>query len=210
MRLKADGTISVNYPWHATQQMVLNFINKNRAWLEVQKEKQKGNKVVYLAGQSIQTKWHQVEIATATQNKAQAHINSNKVLIVVPQNRKPEDARNQNFIRNILAETYRREAKEYLPGRVELLAKSHGLSYKQVFVKKLKSKWGSCSSHKNINLNLYLMMLPDHLIDYIILHELAHTMEMNHGDKFWKLLNQLTQNQAKQWDKEIRKNYRID
>jgi predicted metal-dependent hydrolase len=98
----------------------------------------------------------------------------------------------------------RKKAKNYIPERVQQLSERHNLKYKQVFVKNLKSRWGSCSSANNINLNLHLMKLPEYLIDYVILHELAHTKEKNHGKNFWNLLDILTGN-AKLLDKELKK-----
>ena len=100
------------------------------------------------------------------------------------------------------------EAKLYLPRRVEELAKKHGFTYNKVFVKNLKTKWGSCSSACNINLNIHLMRLPDELIDYIILHELAHTKELNHSRKFWDILHGIY-GDARIIDAEMKK-YRVD
>ena len=102
-------------------------------------------------------------------------------------------------------ELLRKKAKNYLPGRVEELAERHGLSYNRVFVKNLKSRWGSCSSKNNINLNLHLMRLPEPLVDYVILHELAHTKEKNHGKGFRNLLNSFVAD-SRVYDKEL-KNY---
>lgn len=101
-------------------------------------------------------------------------------------------------------EILRRRAKTYLPARVEELSRKHGLRYNRIFVKNLKSRWGSCSSQNNINLNLHLMRLPENLIDYVILHELAHTKEKNHGKNFYSLLNTLIIN-SKACDKELKK-----
>ena len=85
-------------------------------------------------------------------------------------------------------ELLRKKAKEYLPKRIEELAKTHKLKYNKLRIKNVKTIWGSCSSKNNINLNLNLMKLRPELIDYVILHELCHTIEKNHSKKFWNLL----------------------
>jgi predicted metal-dependent hydrolase len=82
----------------------------------------------------------------------------------------------------------RNEAKEYLPDRVAYLAFKNKLKYRNLYLKNMKSQWGSCSYENNINLSLHLMRLPVELIDYVILHELAHTVEKNHSPRFWNLV----------------------
>lgn len=82
----------------------------------------------------------------------------------------------------------RSRAKAFLPGRTAELASMFGFSYNRVSIKHNVSNWGSCSSKGNINLNLNLMRLPDHLRDYVILHELCHLTHMNHGPEFHALL----------------------
>ena len=81
------------------------------------------------------------------------------------------------------------EAKVILSKRVEELAQRHGFRYNKVSVKRMSSRWGSCSAKGNINLNIKLLKLPDHLRDYVILHELVHTIHKNHGALFWKTLS---------------------
>jgi len=98
------------------------------------------------------------------------------------------------------------EAKINLPKRLKELADKHGFRYENVSIKNASTRWGSCSSVNNINLNLHLMRVPEHLIDYVLLHELAHTVVKNHGEKFWLLLEQVYPN-ARKADKEMN-NYR--
>jgi len=103
----------------------------------------------------------------------------------------------------------RRRAQSVLPARLAELAQLHGFQYSGVKIRKSRSRWGSCSTKKSISLSLYLMLLPEHLIEYVLLHELCHTVQMNHSPAFWNLLDKCTQNKARGLRKEIRK-YRID
>ncbi len=79
----------------------------------------------------------------------------------------------------------RKKAKEFLPKRLEEIAQQFGYKYNKVALKFMKSRWGSCSFKNNINLNISLMTLENELIDYVLLHELVHTVEKNHSETFW-------------------------
>jgi hypothetical protein len=85
-------------------------------------------------------------------------------------------------------ERLRIQAKAALPPRLAELAALHGFTYNKVRIKHNVSNWGSCSELGNINLNLNLMRLPEHLRDYVMLHELCHLRYMNHGHEFHALL----------------------
>jgi hypothetical protein len=88
-------------------------------------------------------------------------------------------------------EQMRAQAKASLPPRLKELADEHGFTYNRVTIKNNISNWGSCSVRGNINLNLRLVTLPQPLQDYVMLHELCHLKEMNHGPKFHALLESL-------------------
>ena len=90
--------------------------------------------------------------------------------------------------RSAIERFYRQKARCYLPKRVRELAEKHGFEYERVRIKNQKTRWGSCSAKRNINLNLRLMMAPDPAIDYVIIHELCHLREMNHRPAFWALV----------------------
>lgn len=81
------------------------------------------------------------------------------------------------------------EARRLLKGRLEQLARRYGFSYNRLYLRRQKTRWGSCSANNNISLNLKLAMLPARLRDYVILHELVHTRIPNHGRDFWRELN---------------------
>lgn len=112
--------------------------------------------------------------------------------IVCPENVDFKDDNLQAWLRKVIEEALRKQAKVILPPRLYRLSQRHHLAYKGVKVNASTGRWGSCSTAKNINLSCYLLLLPGHLIDYVLLHELAHTLEMNHGERFWALLNEWT------------------
>lgn len=78
-----------------------------------------------------------------------------------------------------------KKAKEYLPYRLEFLAKKFGYSYDNCRLSHANTRWGSCSSNRTISLNIGLMQVPEPLRDYVIIHELAHLNHMDHSSAFW-------------------------
>lgn len=85
----------------------------------------------------------------------------------------------------VVVRALRDKAKIYLPVRLRALSGLMGVNYESVTIRNTSSRWGSCSSNNDINLSLWLMILPSELIDYVIIHELAHTRYKHHGKDFW-------------------------
>ena len=79
-------------------------------------------------------------------------------------------------------------AKEHLSARTRELSANLKLAFNNLFIRSQKNKWGNCSRDKNISLNWRLIKAPEYVIDYIIVHELVHTIRMDHSIKFWTLL----------------------
>ncbi len=102
----------------------------------------------------------------------------------------------------------KKEARTKLVKRLDELAREHEFTYNRVFIRSQKTRWGSCSGKRNINLNVKLIELPEDLIDYVILHELVHLKINNHGAEFWSELDKYV-GDAKTVDKELKK-YRLD
>lgn len=91
-------------------------------------------------------------------------------------------------VKRALETLYRRKAREIFEERAEFLAEQMGVEYEQIEVRNQRTKWGSCSTTGTLGLNWRLMMAPPEIVDYIVVHELAHLRESNHTDAFWSLV----------------------
>ena len=97
----------------------------------------------------------------------------------------------------------RKVARKILCRRIGELAQIHKFVYNRVSIRKQKTRWGSCSSKNNINLNANLLHLPPELLDYVLLHELVHTRVKNHSKDFWDELETVVPN-ARQVDRRLK------
>lgn len=110
----------------------------------------------------------------------------------------------QTWITKTLEAFARKRVKERVIPRLLNMAAERSLNLNNVKVSSAKGRWGSCSSKGNINLSLYLILLPRHLQDYVLQHELTHLVEMNHSPRFWARLDEVCEGKAKALRKEMR------
>ena len=112
-------------------------------------------------------------------------------IIEVPAGFSEPNVVSQKALRDVLVEVLREEAKILLPQKLSYFSDQYGFHFHKVTIKHNSSNWGSCSRAGNINLNLNLICLPEPLCDYVLLHELCHLKEPNHGPRFHALLERL-------------------
>jgi len=204
LKVKTDGTVLVTLPKSMAYKRAEPILQQNIAWVKAQLEKakiqQEKTLLTYDSRYQIRNKILQI----LPTDRAQLTVSNQeeKVEIRVPQTWNLSSKEVQEQLQYIVVETLRYEAKKYLPKRTQDLADQKGILINAIRVKKVKTRWGSCSSKSNINLSLYLMMLPDELIDYVILHELAHIKHQNHSAVFWNYLENLLPG-AKGLDKQL-------
>ncbi|GAB7012624.1 M48 family metallopeptidase [Halolamina salina] len=91
-------------------------------------------------------------------------------------------------IERALETLYRRNARQRFERRADHFAKEMGVEYEKIEVRNQRTKWGSCSSNGTLGLNWRLMMAPPEIVDYVVVHEIAHLREANHGSDFWSLV----------------------
>ncbi len=107
--------------------------------------------------------------------------------------------------KRVLEGWYRARAVEFFPERVKMLAERHQFQFEKVRISSARTRWGSCSSKGTISLSWRLILLPLEAVDYVIIHELCHTVVHNHSSRFWKLVEDILPD-YKDWRKWLRKN----
>jgi predicted metal-dependent hydrolase len=145
-----------------------------------------------------------VQLIPDDRRNVRVRVRPQVVEIYYPATRNINDPVLQEVIRKAVEHAWRVEAHEVLPVRLKELAIQYGFRYKRLSIRSSRTRWGSCSADDSINLSLHLMHLPDHLIDYVILHELCHTRCKNHGPAFWALLNEVTNGKARLLDRQMK------
>jgi predicted metal-dependent hydrolase len=207
IKIKPFEGVLVTVPMLVSFKLAEDFVKTKIKWInknlnKVQKQEQ--SYTFFSANNSFKTRSHLVNITSTEWSKNTVHIENTNVKVLISKKLSISSEENQLYIRNIILEIWRKEAKEYLPKRVKALAIDHDFNYQKLTIKNTKSRWGSCSFDNNINLSLHLMRISNELIDYVILHELVHTKVKNHSSKFWETLEKHCPN-SKILDKELKK-----
>lgn len=210
IKLRPGQPPAVVVPRFATFDMGYRFALENREWIasHLQQMDSALKSNVYSEERPFSTRYHTVRFCRCQTRCVQAVKADGGYEMRFPADTDFSSAQIQRQIRMFLTELLRHEAKTYLPDRVAKLAAVHGFSYNQLTVKNVHTRWGSCSAQNNINLNICLMTLPEYLSDFVILHELCHTVHKNHGPQFHALLGSLVGGNEKRLDKELNK-YKI-
>ena len=206
LRTKPDG-LYVTVPPYSSTSRVLSVVEKFRSQLLEKWEKKRPQ--AFGPDYQLMAPCFRLHLAPSSFSHFRLQMNDEEVCLLYPKDTDFSNEAVQQLIRNGIIRALKKVAANYLPPLLNVWADRFGLTYKRVKITGSKSRWGSCSSAKSINLSCYLMLLPSHLMDYVLLHELTHTLEMNHGPGFWDKLNRFTANQALALRKELR-NYHTD
>ena len=190
IRMAPDKGVWVNVPYGVSFREAEAFVRSQQEWIAERlrrvKAVERETGVGLGINAEVKTKFHVLRVVRTEERSPRYELAGRDVTLYIPEETSYERA--EPYVKRFLVEIYRMESKRYLPERVRELALSHGFRYGRLSFRDNVSNWGSCSVENNISLNIKLMKLPDELIDYVILHELCHTIEKNHSARFWALL----------------------
>ena len=188
LRVAHDGIPHISLPFWVSYSQAIEFVSAKTNW--IQEQKQSRAVKLLIDGQRV-GKSHVLRFKPTTNGQIRTKVVGNEAIVSIPSGSATSRDRVQKAAERVCFRVLKLESEVLLPQRLEQLAQLHKLSYSKVKISKMRSRWGSCNSHKLITLNCYLMQLPWSLIDYVLLHELAHTEVMAHSNSFWALMEKL-------------------
>ncbi len=173
----------LSMPWYTPRVVALSFLSKHRDWLQANLH---AHQTAQIAPGAQIGKTHSVRFVFTTGAHVTTRTARSMITVAHPRSMTYDDPRVQAKAQQAAIKVLKNEAERFLPKRLALLANQHGFTYAEVKVRRMTSRWGSCSSTKLITLNIFLMQLPDYLIDYVLIHELVHTVHLDHSAEFWR------------------------
>lgn len=201
LRIKEDGRIVLYVPYHTPKGEIEGFIKRKESWVikkisekersikETEKTFIPGEKFFYL-GES-----YPLEIRESDHPKPSLKLSFGKFILDQDHIEKAKD---------LFTQWYKREAKEKIAGRIDYYSNRLHLFPKGIKITSAKRRWGSCSRDNRLSFSWRMIMAPLTIIDYILIHELAHIKEKNHSRRFWRYLESILPDYRRQrlWLKE--------
>ena len=183
--IQPDGNLIVKAPLFMLDGEILKWVKSKTSWIirqrarvleqqEVNTPKQyvTGEKFLYL-GQE-----YELEVRISQGRAKMVGLVEDKIVLF-------SKTDNEAEVQKILTDWYVKQAKIWIAKRVHFFANQMGESFHSITIKNQKKRWGSCSSARNLNFNWRLIMAPEEVIDYVVVHELCHLRQMNHSKAFW-------------------------
>lgn len=182
LSVAADGKVRVTIPAWLSYGAGQQFAAARREWIE---QHARPEALQLADGQQI-GKAHRLQFAAAAVDRPACRIVGSEIRVSHPFGMDSRHPDVQRAAQRAGLRALRSQAQTLLPIRLRELAAKYGFTYDSVQIKQLKGRWGSCDADCRIVLNLFLMQLPWQLIDYVLVHELVHTVVLHHGPEFWQ------------------------
>jgi len=180
-----DGSVTVRAPMRMPEISILEFVEKHVNWVEKKKTEMRAAAPVlakqYLPGEIFLYlgKEYPLEVAPGQHTK----------LILDDHFKIAESALGEAEI--VFQYWYRQQAKQLIVERVRHFAEIHQLHYEKITITSARTRWGSCSPKNGLSFSWRLIMTPMEVVDYVVVHELAHTVHHNHSNRFWGLVEKI-------------------
>lgn len=183
--VERDGTLTVRAPLHATEAQIYSLVEQKAGWVEAHRARMRESSAAvrkkFADGEQFLYLGQAYPLQVVNRPKALLVLNGRFEL---SQAALPQAAQ-------VFERWYRREARKVITERVESYARRHDLDYRRIRISGARTRWGSCSAKGGLNFTWRLVMAPLAVIDYVVVHELAHLQVRNHSPAFWRRVAEL-------------------
>lgn len=183
--VETDGSVTVRAPLRASDRLILQFVEKHAGWVEKKNAEMRAvvpfSPKQYLPGESFLYLGQAYPLEIVKDQK--------RKLVLEDGFRLADSV--QTAAEMVFQDWYRQQASRMIRARVAFFAERHQFNYKKIRISSARTRWGSCSSKGTLSFSWRLILTPPEVIDYVVVHELAHTVHHNHSKRFWKLVEKL-------------------
>ncbi len=197
IKVQPPGEIIVSAPVGTSKTLIVDKVAQNAPWILGRlgtlnepagppEDDRTQDTVLWYRGQS-----YFLDVEQGSKNNSGVKLRDEKIVVTVPQVK-------EQIVRQVLLDWYRRQAQSVIIERVHIYQDHMHVKWQQIRVKDQKRRWGSCSSLGNLNFNWRLIMAPPDVLDYVVVHEMAHLVHLNHSRDFWNLVESILPEYQKQ------------
>ena len=184
--VQPDGRLVVRAPLRTNRNLIEAFVASKADWIEKSRHKQHAKRKTlpqrrFMEGEHFWYLGQQYQLRMVQKQRSALQFD---LAFTLAENALPQ-------ARKHFEGWYREQARLYLTERVQYYAQIFNFKYRQVKITSARTRWGSCSSCGTLSFSWRLIMAPPEIIDYVVLHELAHTLQPNHSQQFWVLVQSL-------------------
>lgn len=207
LKIKPNASVWVTLPPFAEVEKAEKFMLSRVNWIKKAQQKlsEKTHTPSLITDDCKLTHFHTLSFKTHSLPKMSFDVDVDyKLTVLYPESISREDSMVQDYVALLRKQALRVDAYLYIEKRLEQLSQEYNFLFKSVRITSARTRWGSCSHNNNINVSYYIMQLPFHLIDFVLIHELCHTVHKNHGKEFHELLNKCVDGKEREYVGELR------
>jgi len=180
-----EGAVSIVVPVSTSVEKIDQLLIAKRRWIKekiaLQRELSPASTKQYISGEAFPYLGRNYRLSVKTGNFAPVKLLNGRLVVTVPYgNEQP------HMIRNALVRWYKRQAEQKLTDKVKRFAPMVGVEPAGVGIRAFKSRWGSCTAEGKLEFNWQIMMAPNRMVDYVVIHELCHLIRHDHSPEFWR------------------------
>lgn len=185
-----DGAVSVVVPTNTPDERIDQLLAAKRRWIKekitLHQEMAPATTKRFVSGEAFSYLGRNYRLKVETGNFAPVKLIDGRLVVIAP-----TGTEQPHMVRNALVRWYKRHAENKLTEKVERFAPMVGVEPAGVGIRTFKSRWGSCTAKGKLEFNWQIVMAPNRMVDYVVIHELCHLLHHNHSSDFWKEVSRI-------------------